>query len=266
MKKPIIGVLCCARMIDDDSDLHHVVFRSYIDFITDKLNAIPILIPSVSTRFTDGNIERICEIVDGFFLPGSPSNVALRRVKGSIPDFMETETPGTTDLLRDYTAMNIIHYAMVADKPLLAVCRGFQELNIFFGGELHKVLHQLPGRLDHRAQSCNLFNEKYDLAHDVSLCDGSLLKRIFPRHQHSFDYPAVNSLHSQGVSEIGDGLFVECLATDGTIEAIRYIKASFIYGVQWHLEWLKSSLDRYIVNEFITHCNRRMLKENNRCL
>lgn len=265
MKKPIIGVLCCARMIDNDSDLHHVVFRSYIDFITDTLNAVPVIIPSVSTCFNERNTERICEIVNGFFLPGSPSNVALRRVKDGTTNFTVIETPGTTDLLRDYTAMKIIHYAMVADKPLLAVCRGFQELNIFFGGDLHKALHQVPGRLDHRVGSYDSLNEKYALAHDVSLCDGSLLKRIFSAHCHQSDSPAVNSLHSQGISKVGEGLFVECLAPDGTIEAVRQVKASFIYGVQWHMEWLRSPLDRCIANEFIAHCSQRMLKENNRC-
>lgn len=266
MKKPIIGVLCCARMIDDVSDLHHVVFRSYIDFITDTLNAVPILIPSVPAYFHGENTERICEIVDGFFLPGSPSNVALRRVRNGTTDFTVIETPGTTDLLRDYTAMKIIHYALVANKPLLAVCRGFQELNIFFGGELHKVLHQVPGRLDHRAGSYNSLDEKYALAHSVSLCDGSLLKSIFSAHGQLPDCPAVNSLHSQGISKIGEGLFVECLAPDGTIEAVRHVKASFIYGVQWHLEWLRSPLDRCIAREFIAHCSRRMLEENNKCL
>lgn len=84
MNKPIIGVLCCARMIDEDSDLHHVVFRSYIEFIKDTLGAVPILIPALSPGFMKGDIDQLVDIVDGFFLPGSPSNISLRRAKGIV--------------------------------------------------------------------------------------------------------------------------------------------------------------------------------------
>ncbi|HDT4619751.1 TPA: gamma-glutamyl-gamma-aminobutyrate hydrolase family protein [Klebsiella oxytoca] len=258
MKKPTIGILACARMIDDDSDLHHVVFRSYVDFITDTLDAVPVVIPSLFGKEHKDRIEGICELVDGLFLPGSPSNVSLRRTGTEDSAFVAKETTGQTDLPRDYTAMTVINHAVATDKPLLAVCRGIQELNVFFGGDLHKVLHQVPGRFDHRAKKSVSLYEKYTPAHTVFLTEDSLLKQLIDREEMEATCVEVNSLHSQGISVVGNNLCVECLAPDGTVEAVRHLTSSFIYGVQWHLEWQRSLLDRYISLEFLSHCKRRI--------
>ncbi|HBR1297869.1 TPA: gamma-glutamyl-gamma-aminobutyrate hydrolase family protein [Klebsiella pneumoniae] len=260
MNKPIIGVLCCARMIDEDSDLHHVVFRSYIEFIKDTLGAVPILIPALSPGFMEGDIDQLVDIVDGFFLPGSPSNISLRRAKGKPDVFYITDTPGTHDLLRDYTAMNILHYSLTADKLLLAVCRGFQEMNVFFGGDLHKDLHLIPGKRDHRAGQFDTLQDKYAPAHEVSVTSDAFLNKIFAEQDNSTTGLMVNSLHTQGISVVGEDLVVECLAPDGTVEAIRHKNSSFIYGVQWHLEWMRSPLDSYIARAFLSQCSRRIHK------
>lgn len=260
MKKPAIGILACARMIDDDSDLHYVVFRSYVDFITETLDAVPVLIPSLFGKEHKDKIEGICELVDGLFLPGSPSNVSLRREGTEDSDFVVIETSGQTDLLRDYTAMTLINHAVATDKPLLAVCRGIQELNVFFGGDLHKELHQVLGRLDHRAKKTSFLYERYTPAHTVFLTEDSLLKKLIGGKGRETMHAEVNSLHSQGISVVGNKLCVECLAPDGTVEAVRHATSSFIYGVQWHLEWQRSILDRYISLEFLSHCKRRMKK------
>ncbi|WP_233958824.1 gamma-glutamyl-gamma-aminobutyrate hydrolase family protein [Pectobacterium versatile] len=253
MKTPVIGVLCCARMIDDDSDLHHIVFKSYLDFIKKKLNAVPLLIPAMSTCFDSCYAKNIIDRIDGVFLPGSPSNVSLRKDTKGINGFLEEDTNGINDLARDYTAMSLIEYALKVDKPILGVCRGFQEINVFFGGDLYKELHKVPGRIDHRAKKSPSFYEKYAPTHSISLCDNSLIKRLCSGSEVS-DICHVNSLHTQGVSILGNGLNIECTASDGTVEAIRYPNASFVYGVQWHMEWLRSPIDEIIADEFLRCC------------
>jgi putative glutamine amidotransferase len=116
---------------------------------------------------------------------------------------------------------------------LLAICRGFEELNVAFGGTLHQHLEELPGRMDHRADRKLPRDEQYAPRHPVSLAAGGMLARLAGTGQ-----VAVNSLHGQGIDRLGKGLVVEATAPDGTIEAVRVSAArNFALGVQWHAEW-----------------------------
>ncbi|WP_076943440.1 gamma-glutamyl-gamma-aminobutyrate hydrolase family protein [Serratia oryzae] len=257
MTQPIIGVVCCARMIDNDSDLHHIVFRSYIDYIKNDLKAIPILIPAIITRNDDDLARKILNSVDGIFLPGSPSNVSLRRVISDRPfSFDSVNTVGSKDLNRDMTVMKILEHAYHLDKPVLGVCRGLQEINIFFGGDLYPELHCITGKIDHRSDKSKPLESRYDVSHRVSIEDNSLMGELINKTAINRSELFVNSLHSQGISKLGRDLLVECRASDNTIEAIRHAEASFIYGVQWHTEWLKSPLDKVIADAFIMECSK----------
>jgi len=122
--------------------------------------------------------------------------------------------------------------------PILGVCRGFQEMNVAFGGTLHPEIRELPGRMNHRMPRLENGEIHPDPAvifadrHDVHLVPGGAFAQLYGR-----DTIRVNSLHGQGILEPGPRIVVEGVAEDGTIEAIRIADApGFALGVQWHAE------------------------------
>ena len=124
--------------------------------------------------------------------------------------------------------------------PLLGICRGFQEINVAFGGSLHPEIRELPGRMNHRA--LRLENGEIDPdpkviyaeRHEVRLTPGGVFAKIL-----GAETIRVNSLHGQGILEPGRRIVVEGVAEDDTIEAIRVGEApGFALGVQWHAEYV----------------------------
>ncbi|HII3839996.1 TPA: gamma-glutamyl-gamma-aminobutyrate hydrolase family protein [Pasteurella multocida] len=248
--KPTIGIMCCARRIDDDSDIHHLVFKSYVEYVKNELEAIPLLIPAIFNQNDDRLIEEVLRKVDGILLTGSPSNICLRR---NDKGFEEIEVIGSKDINRDYTVMKLIEIACTSNKPLLGICRGLQEINVFFGGDLYQEIHKVCGMRDHRSDKSKSMVDRYQPAHKITISPESIL------HQYSNQsIPSnilVNSLHGQGISVLGSDLLIEAVAADdGVIEAIRHKYSKFIYGVQWHIEWSTSPIDPIISNLFRNHC------------
>jgi putative glutamine amidotransferase len=127
----------------------------------------------------------------------------------------------------------MIPRAVAAGLPVLAICRGFQEMNVAYGGTLHQQLHEVPGNLDHRDDESAPLEVQYAPAHEVLLEPGGQLQKIAGK-----DRLQVNSLHSQGIARLGDELAVEARAPDGVIEAFRVAKSPvFALALQWHPEW-----------------------------
>jgi putative glutamine amidotransferase len=123
--------------------------------------------------------------------------------------------------------------------PLFGICRGFQEMNVAFGGSLYPEIRELPGRMNHRMPRLEngeihpdpmvVFADR----HEVRLTPGGVFARLFGR-----DTIKVNSLHGQGILELGRRVVAEGIAEDSTIEAIRIESApGFALGVQWHAEY-----------------------------
>jgi putative glutamine amidotransferase len=134
---------------------------------------------------------------------------------------------------RDATTLPLIRAAVAAGLPILAICRGFQEMNVAFGGTLHQKLHEVPGFNDHRDDETLPLDEQYGPAHEVILTQDGLLRAFA-----GADRLMVNSLHWQGVEQLGQGLTIEAKALDGVVEAFRVTHArSFAVAVQWHPEW-----------------------------
>jgi putative glutamine amidotransferase len=217
----IVGIVC--DHCQQDGMDGHGVGEEYVAAARDGAGALPLLIPVGTPR-----IERILDAVDGLLLPGAPTNVAPIHYGGAAP------RPGTRlDPLRDEASLALIRAAIAAGKPLLAVCRGFQELNVALGGTLHQHVHELPGHLDHREDESQPLEVQYGPAHPVHLAPGGLLARWTGETQCM-----VNSLHHQGIDRLAPGLSVEATAPDGQIEAVSLPDASgFVLGVQWHPEW-----------------------------
>jgi putative glutamine amidotransferase len=115
----------------------------------------------------------------------------------------------------------------------LCICRGYQELNVVFGGTLATEIQLGEGRLDHRSPESDDIDVRYGPVHDIAIREGGLLHRILGKTS-----TVVNTVHRQGIDRLADGLTVEATAPDGVIEAVTIDDASgFALGVQWHPEY-----------------------------
>ncbi|MBS0373238.1 MAG: gamma-glutamyl-gamma-aminobutyrate hydrolase family protein [Proteobacteria bacterium] len=222
-RKPVIGVPADRRLLGNH--WFHCVGEKYLAAIAEAAGALPLIVPAFGDRL---ELEVLLERCDGVLLTGSPSNVEPQRYDGP------PSAPGTWhDPERDATTLPLIPRTVAAGLPLLAICRGFQELNVAYGGTLHQKLHELPGRLMHKEDESQPLEQQYGPAHDLALTPGGQLARIAGR-----DRIRVNSLHSQGIDRLGDGLVVEGTAPDGVVEAVSVAGApGFALAVQWHPEW-----------------------------
>ena len=219
----------------------HAVGEKYINAVVLAAGALPLLVPALGPQALD--FDELLDAVDGLLLTGSPSNVEPHHYSGPAAD------PGTLhDPERDATTLPLIPRAIEAGVPVLGICRGFQEMNVAFGGTLVQKLHERPGHLDHRENKDDPLERQYGPAHEVRLAEGGLLRALA-----GTDSIRVNSLHSQGIESLGAGLAVEARATDGVIEAFRVERAPrFALAVQWHPEWqvMSNSFSRALFAAF----------------
>ena len=223
LARPLIGIPADRRMVG--AQPFYMVGEKYARAVLDAAGAAPLLIPALAEEL---RFDELLERLDGLLFTGSPSNVEPQRYQGP------PSAPGTLhDPARDATTLPLILRAVEAGVPVFGICRGFQEMNVAFGGTLHQKLHEVPGHLDHRDDESQPLEVQYGPAHDVTLEPGGVLRSL-----GSTDLLRVNSLHSQGIERLGEGLAVEARAPDGVIEAFR-VRASrrFALAVQWHPEW-----------------------------
>jgi putative glutamine amidotransferase len=221
--RPLIGIPADRRMVGKHP--FHMVGEKYARALLEAAGAAPLLIPSLAEEL---GFDELLERLDGLLFTGSPSNVEPHRYAGA------PSAPGTLhDPARDATTLPLIRKAVHAGVPVFGICRGFQEMNVAFGGTLHQRLHEVPGHLDHRDDDSQPLEVQYGPAHDVTLEPGGVLRGL--AHSESV---RVNSLHSQGIERLGPELAVEARAPDGVIEAFRVRAARrFALAVQWHPEW-----------------------------
>lgn len=220
---PLIGVTACCKRIDDHP--FHAAGEKYLTGVTDGAGGVPLIIPALAERIDPADLLRR---LDGLVLTGSPSNVEPWRYGGP------PSRAGTVhDPRRDAAVLPLIEQALATGVPLLALCRGFQELNVALGGTLHQHLEEVPGRINHRRDPSLPFAEQYAPRHPVRLEPGGRLAALWGAPEVE-----VNSLHGQGIDRLAPGLVCEARAADGTIEAARVAGArNFALGVQWHPEW-----------------------------
>lgn len=229
MTRPVIGVIGNARIVESRFAAQ-LVGDNNLRAITEVAGALPLMFAGNSS-LTD--IQDLLDTVDGVLLTGARANVH--------PSHFNTEPnpkhePYDED--RDAVALPLIRACVERGLPIFGICRGFQEMNVAAGGSLHPEIRELPGRMNHRMPRLENGEIHPDMEvvfadrHDVRLVPGGTFARIFGR-----DVIRVNSLHGQGVLELGEQVVAEGIAEDGTIEAIRFKDArEFALGVQWHAE------------------------------
>ncbi len=222
MVQPLVLIPCDNRQIG--GQLYHLLGRKYADAVRVAAECLPLLTPTGGA----GEYLPYLEMADGILLTGSPANVHPARFGQEVHD---PSLP--LDLERDSVTLPLVHLAIERGIPLLAVCRGHQELNVALGGTLHQAIHELPGKRDHREPADADLEEQYGPAHEVDILPGARLAQIVGQSRIS-----VNSLHGQGIDALAPGLVAEAIAPDQVLEAVS-IRAhpGFSLGVQWHPEW-----------------------------
>src|SRR5579885_968341 len=134
---PVIGIICCQRVEGDH--VLNTASQKYVIAAADAVGGLPLLVPAAGDRIA---AKAVVAALDGLLVPGSRSNVEPHHYDGppSAPETMH-------DPARDAMSLPLLRAAVEADLPVLAICRGVQELNVALGGTLHQRLHELPGRL-----------------------------------------------------------------------------------------------------------------------
>ncbi len=230
MKRPVVGVIGSAQLIENRFAAQRVGERN-LRAVADVIGALPLMFAG-SPEITD--IDALLDVVDGVLLTGARANVHPTRFGvDPHPKYEPYDTP------RDELALELVRTCVDRGVPLLGVCRGFQEMNVAFGGSLHPEIRELPGRMNHRMPRLENGEIHPDQAvvfgdrHDVRLIPDGAFARLYGR-----DVIRVNSLHGQGILEPGKRVIVEGVAEDGTIEAVSIADApGFALGVQWHAEY-----------------------------
>jgi len=243
--RPVIGIPACRKHIAPH--MFHAVGEKYVTAVATAAGGLPLLIPALGGGLP---IASLLQSVDGLLFTGSPSNVEPHHYAGD-----PSEEGTRHDPHRDATTLPLMRAAIDAGVPVFAICRGFQEMNVVFGGSLHQKVQDVPGKMDHREDSAKPLEEQYGPIHEVRLTEGGYLEQLLGE-----SVIEVNSLHSQGVDRLGEGLLVEATASDGMVEAFRVADApSFTLAVQWHPEWqvMKNPQSVALFEAFAEACRDR---------
>lgn len=216
---PVVGIPICAIALD--GQIAYATSARYASALLGGAGASAMLIPPM------GPVQSaLLDRIDGLLVPGSVSNVHPSRYGNE-----DSLTPDLHDPARDATTIPLIQGAVERGIPVLAICRGIQELNVALGGTLHQNVHEKPGRRDHGWDNCTPRDADFSPRHTVAVT-GALARIV------GASGLMVNSLHSQAIDRIAPHLVIEAVAEDRTIEAVTGIgTAGFVLGVQWHPEY-----------------------------
>lgn len=200
----------------------------------DQAGGLPVALPVLDTP---GAAAGLVQHLDGLLLAGG---------EDLAPNlFQQTPQPGLGPVIerRDRFEWALLSAALAKGIPVFGICRGFQLLNVYFGGSLYQDLATYFGReVPH--QSAHLGREA--LVHEVDLLEGTLLRRCYDEERI-----AVNSLHHQGIDRLAADLVPAARSVDGLVEGFQHKSASNVFGVQWHPEMMT---ERHLVQRRIFHC------------
>lgn len=215
--RPKIGIIVCGLSED-----HQFVTNSYIQSVR-YANGLPLLVPLVRSNSA---IREYLSLCDGFLFCGGADITPL--LFGQEP----VNGIGGTNISLDIFQIRLMKQVLAAQKPVLAICRGMQILNVACGGTIYQDISLKSGdSLNHMQQS----DSRTDISHKVIVKPGTLLHRITGEVLYT------NSFHHQALHKIGDGLLVSARTSDQVIEAVEMPKRPFVIGVQWHPEAMYSA-------------------------
>ncbi|MBQ9784958.1 MAG: gamma-glutamyl-gamma-aminobutyrate hydrolase family protein [Clostridia bacterium] len=230
--KPIIGVLA-----EIDDELNTRVQNPYIHAI-EKSGGIPVLFPYVGESET---IEHLVDICDGFFFTGG-ADIDPRRYGEEA-----RESIGEIQTHRDEFEFHVFQRVIKTSKPILAICRGAQLVNVALGGTLYQdIPSEVETNISHRQSE-----PKFSPSHDVRILVDTPLYEMMRTEQIK-----ANSFHHQAIKTLGKGLAIMAVANDGIVEAVYSLGKQYVCAYQWHPERLfeTDKQNRIIFEEFIHHC------------
>jgi putative glutamine amidotransferase len=244
----MIGISCCTKTFGAFGMPNHAASNTYVRATDLVVGGVPVLIPANGHK---ADIATLLARLDGLIFTGSRSNVHPDNYDGPAH---APETP--EDAERDAVTLPLIRAAVTAGIPVLAICRGMQEMNVALGGSLHQRLQDLPDHIDHSTPMSPISKVRTGKSHAVAVTAGGWLHRIARAERIS-----VNSLHNQGVNRLAPGLVIDAQAADGTVEAVHVLRSpGFAVGVQWHPEydWDHDAISRGIFAAFAEAVHARM--------
>ena len=222
--RPVLGVIACNRVVDDGQRAQAVMTR-YVDSAMAYADAAALMIPAMPGFMP---ARGIAPRLDGLLLTGSPSNLNPAHY-GEIAE----DAPGPFDPERDTMTLQLVEAMLDLGKPVFGICRGFQELNVAFGGTLRRDMAVHPELIAHHGPDEHSFEQYFDHTHKVTLTEGGVLRRA-----HGRDTLDIISVHYQRADRLGAGRKVEALAEDGVVEAVSAeVNGAPVLAVQWHPEW-----------------------------
>ena len=224
MARPVIGIITNFHCVGEDYPVHAAGLM-LSEAAAQAAGGLPLLIPA-DPRYVSP--EELMEAVDGVLFTGGRPNVHPEEY-GEEP----TEKHGAFDRCRDGLTLPLIRAMVARGQPLFGICRGFQEVNVAFGGTLHPELGEVPGRMNHRMVPNVTLEERFGPRHKVRLAEGGVFHHLLGATE-----VMTNTLHGQGIKAAGARIRVEGWAEDGTEEALHVADApGFTLSVQWHPEF-----------------------------
>jgi putative glutamine amidotransferase len=219
-----VAVVCDVQCVGDQQ--RYTIDRIPIDTTARVIGAIPVLLPPIKDAL---GIDTLLAQVDGVFISGGLTNIHPGRYHRKA-----TARDEPFDDARDNFVLPLINAVLDNGIPLLATCRGFQELNVSLGGSLRNEPDDLPEERKHGTpMSASTEDERYRLRHEIRIAPGGILAKAVEA-----DTALVNSLHSQLIDRIAPALQIEAIAPDDTIEAARVTQSKgFALGVMFHPEY-----------------------------
>ncbi|MBZ8119671.1 gamma-glutamyl-gamma-aminobutyrate hydrolase family protein [Roseovarius sp. LXJ103] len=224
MTHAVIGVIGNQYVIEDRYPVH-AVGQMNSEAVSGAAGCMPVMIPA-DPHFV--SVDELLQTCDGFLLTGGRPNVHPEEYGEA-----ETEAHGAFDRARDAIALPLVRACVERGQPVFGVCRGFQEMNVAMGGSLYPEIRDLPGRDNHRMPPDGTLEEQFALRHIVRFTPGGMFHRLLGAPE-----VLTNTLHGQGIKDVGARVIIDGHAPDGTPEAL-YIDGApgFAMGVQWHPEW-----------------------------
>ncbi|MBT8766681.1 gamma-glutamyl-gamma-aminobutyrate hydrolase family protein [Pseudomonas boanensis] len=223
LRKPVVLMSMGAQ--ERKGHDYQVMTHKYIVPLVELADCVPVLVPTCCG--TD-DLEQYLDMADGVYLTGAGSNIDPALYG------QENETPEKgQDRDRDLFDLPLIRAAIARGLPIFGICRGMQEINVALGGDMYQKLYAEPGFNDHRENTEDPVDVQYSAVHGVRPLPNSWLHKLLQA-----DEIRVNSLHGQGLKNLGKGIEAIAFAEDGLVEAIHAPSISpFLFAVQWHPEW-----------------------------
>lgn len=239
--KPLIGILAHPNTteIRGKPSFIQSVGENYLHSL-EEAGALPLILPIYDEPEALDRYVRLC---DGFLIPGGLDVNPMF--------YGEDPSPLLGMCRQDYDLfeLHLISLLREAKKPVLAICRGLQILNVAYGGTLYQDLSLFPGAMEHLQQE----DMPGGVSHKITIEEGSMLHRLFGVELW------VNSFHHQAVKELGQGLKITARAYDGVVEALEATDMPYLHAVQWHPEifWLrKDNTMLPLLKDFVEACQR----------